>query len=1340
MNTKPLGAVILCLILLLPGCTSITGDVKDEDLEVNNEIINCQDDPSQSGCLVKISPNDCSLSEIFDTDSCREINSPKNLQMGVSELILEINSEMQPLTPSFLGDRPSSWSISPNLPEGIIMDLDSGVISGIPIVESISKNYTVTATNFAGSTSFNFSIRITSKQPVSISYSPSILECTVNNTCSNNITIEGGIPTFYSIIPELPYGLYLLQSGEIQGIPQNSGNSNHTIIASNSGGYISKNITISISDEKIFNIEYNFTEQSLVIGQAIEINPQIIGPNPNTWISEPDLPEGLIISEKGKIIGIPTKIQNFITYNIQGSNGAGTVSTNISFEIIDIGTKNLSYGNSQFSFMINEDVQPIIPYWDGGNPTSWEINNNLPIGLFFDDETGIIFGKPSLQSNTKYFTIWANNSGGSTYFQFSLEVIEYTISISWPLDEIAIASNNSFLMRSNFSAPNGSTWEISPSLPNGLSLFDNGTIIGTPIERSDWDEYFIWVNFSGFSANSSFWLAVHDLIADQSEIIRGMEVTNWNGLPSTILPVGKWSFPVGISSRDDGKIGNPVISASHVGRGKMLGYGHESWISGGHTTQELTFSLQAVQWVCGKEAEIGISYGSGLSHYKEDLENDGHNVQESISLDDLSEVDCLIDEFWNGHDARDNSLIEDFLVSGGGLIMGGHSWYWSYSNSDLSNSFPGNKIAKTTGLFVSNTIGGNIIDMSSIPHSLNSPKLAINALTNHILDIQELTEEESKIADSTISLCTDVISLDFNKFWNPLRELVNLSGWTVIEYGSLYEDVGHNFGADPVADSLIRIESALTLKLPAEELIPHPSHEQFPGKVPDNATRISRTIIVDGNQSGLDSNFGYSNPRADIRISTGLYAAAGEIVTISVQPDIVTSGTKVLIGAHTDTLWNKDQIHRHPVISRWWEIDNISTEVGNAFGGQIYITIPAGSTIGNFSVNIDNAVKSPTFILGQTDMFQWLNQYRYHPAPWAEIGSDLFILTVPSHEIRNLENPDELMHWWNQALSMEHELYGFLPWPRIERAVFDAQISVGWMHSGYPFMAHDLSVPDVVNFTYMSENGDWGMFHELGHNHQWMPSTLPGTVETGCNFASVYLMEELVGISGHGALEINNRKARTREYFDDGSNISNWSVWVALETFLIIKENWGWTPITEALKVYYDLPEEQIPSNDIEEYNAWVIHISTKSGFNLAPYHQAWGFPIIQSTFDELSHLPVWVDDPLRSTYFEYDSILRNLSSPIISSPNSATVNWETYDNGTNISLTIFYGENDGGNNQLAWENSQFIGSTNVGNHSTTLTGLDCCGTTYYARIHSSNGNSEKWYGPISWTTDYLPD
>ena len=39
------------------------------------------------------------------------------------------------------------------------------------------------------------------------------------------------------------------------------------------------------------------------------------------------------------------------------------------------------------------------------------------------------------------------------------------------------------------------------------------------------------------------------------------------------------------------------------------------------------------------------------------------------------------------------------------------------------------------------------------------------------------------------------------------------------------------------------------------------------------------------------------------------------------------------------------------------------------------------------------------------------------------------------------------------------------------------------MHSGYPFMAHLASAADWVDTTYLLSEGDWGTFHELGHNH-----------------------------------------------------------------------------------------------------------------------------------------------------------------------------------------------------------------------------------------------------------------
>ena len=39
------------------------------------------------------------------------------------------------------------------------------------------------------------------------------------------------------------------------------------------------------------------------------------------------------------------------------------------------------------------------------------------------------------------------------------------------------------------------------------------------------------------------------------------------------------------------------------------------------------------------------------------------------------------------------------------------------------------------------------------------------------------------------------------------------------------------------------------------------------------------------------------------------------------------SGTYILVGAHGDSLWAKDQLNRHPDIDRWWLVDDESMEV-----------------------------------------------------------------------------------------------------------------------------------------------------------------------------------------------------------------------------------------------------------------------------------------------------------------------------------------------------------------------------------------------------------------------------
>jgi len=589
---------------------------------------------------------------------------------------------------------------------------------------------------------------------------------------------------------------------------------------------------------------------------------------------------------------------------------------------------------------------------------------------------------------------------------------------------------------------------------------------------------------------------------------------------------------------------------------------------------------------------------------------------------------------------------------------------------------------------------------------------------------------DAETVEKTISRCTAMLTLDFLDFWSPLRSMVNTTGWIQIA-----DDNEYDMNADPTYNVLLAIQEGLYLRLPADELVAHPSAVDFPGAVPVGASRVTKNLSVNGDYIGLPSGFGYSGARSHGMMSTGLYAAPGEVVNITLPASVVDQNVIIKIGGHSDSLWGKETLDRHPRISRSWVVDSTSMQVGNTFGGLIYVTFPPDSTFGMINVTIEHAIEAPYYIHGITSELEWNSTIRNLSAPWAELQGDEFILTVPSSSIRNLSNPVELLDWWDTALEMEHNLSGYLPWTRVERAVFDVQISAGWMHSGYPFMAHLASVPNVVDKDYMATQGDWGMFHELGHNHQWMASTLPGNTETTCNLFSAYLMTELVGVdlgSGHGAMNESTRATRTENYFNAGSQISQWSVWTALETHMMIQEEFGWDVYTETFSHYYNSSLSQ-PSNDTQEYNSWAARISNETGRNLVPFFRAWGLPINNGTFETVDHLPVWNTDPLRGWVHDYDPIFRTLTTSNITS-SDADLEWETYDNGTDVNVSLCWGLVDGGTVKTAWSSCSSIGSASVGFDSHSISGL-MSSQTYYWRVLGEGASGDTWSEVDSFTT-----
>lgn len=402
----------------------------------------------------------------------------------------------------------------------------------------------------------------------------------------------------------------------------------------------------------------------------------------------------------------------------------------------------------------------------------------------------------------------------------------------------------------------------------------------------------------------------------------------------------------------------------------------------------------------------------------------------------------------------------------------------------------------------------------------------------------------------------------------------------------------------------------------------HPASSAFPGEVPADAPRIAATSIVD-----------LSTPAWH---STGMYVPPGEVVTLTITPTdepakraLDKGRISVRVGCHTDQLWHKPDWQRVPSISMRIPLVEGANQFASPFGGSLYIDVD-NNTKGSLRVDALGVVAAPLFVRGKTSLEDWRHHIRSAPAPWAELATDKVILSVPSSSIRELDDPEALMAVWDQILDNSADL-GQIPHQRRrpERYTADVQISAGYMHSGYPIMVPLEAAADMVSVERL-RGGTWGLFHELGHNHQEGAWTFEGTGEVTNNLWSLYLMETISNKKpgeGHEALvERNKRMAR---YILGGAPFDKWKSdpFLALTMYLQIREAFGWEPFKQAFAAYQTLPRDQRPHTDSQKRDLWLIQISNATGKNLGPFFQAWGVPTSDAARVSIAHLPEWLPE-----------------------------------------------------------------------------------------------------------------
>ena len=280
------------------------------------------------------------------------------------------------------------------------------------------------------------------------------------------------------------------------------------------------------------------------------------------------------------------------------------------------------------------------------------------------------------------------------------------------------------------------------------------------------------------------------------------------------------------------------------------------------------------------------------------------------------------------------------------------------------------------------------------------------------------------------------VSRDARQLKAALEELLYRRGGEVL--------CGPNRGVSikyPLELLLVRYQSWKAQSLPMDELYAAKSAELWPGKVPDDAERVTKKVTLYPGEGGW--------------ISTGLYVPPGEVVTIKCGS--LSGNLTAQIGVHTDALnpkivpldedgnpmddpynpvvpsiskikmgWEQvtdnRPLWRWPEMCRSFKITKKRQEIGHVLGGVLWFQWSGGSR--PMEVEVSGCVLMPWFRLGIDTNQDWNERISKYPAPWGELQTKNIIITVQSHHLRKVKNIVALAQWWGKAAAIMHRVSG----------------------------------------------------------------------------------------------------------------------------------------------------------------------------------------------------------------------------------------------------------------------------------------------------------------------------
>ena len=365
---------------------------------------------------------------------------------------------------------------------------------------------------------------------------------------------------------------------------------------------------------------------------------------------------------------------------------------------------------------------------------------------------------------------------------------------------------------------------------------------------------------------------------DLEALLDGVASIGAPGVPGPLCVYGSEAFPVIVGRiRDYGSRAFPVSSIMHApvvaaGRwqaGRIVALGHDGYFTRATLKSLDTGRLivNALRWAAGGEPSgprIGVVGAADLHAW---LKEGGHDVVEaSLTPNSLRTVDVVAVVMWN-QSMPEIEALSAFVRDGGGLVTAVTGWGWAqlHPDLDLNNDYAGNRLLTPVGIrwadaWLARTSTGSYAVDGPSPE-LTHTGTALDAVESHVAGRRTLTDSEIDQALDSLVLTSNCLPLDDALLAPRLHELVG-SDERNRRWPSAEQPVGK-------ADVVARLASVLFVleqnRTPPEYARAHPRAADFPGPVPDNAPRITRSLTINT-----------TIPRWH---STGLYAVPGELVT-----------------------------------------------------------------------------------------------------------------------------------------------------------------------------------------------------------------------------------------------------------------------------------------------------------------------------------------------------------------------------------------------------------------------------------------------------------------------------